>query len=160
MQQQRFVKFVQLRQRIKLRHEFVEFFQQLLMRTKNARAIDPTEAEHLALVKSCPCSVTGAPPPSEAHHIRQGDHFTAIALSWEAHRGPQGIHGDKTLWRVAKMNELAALNVTLRNVARLRAGKSSTTAPPRTQGKPKSRERVGSSLSSSKILRHKYAEVA
>ena len=28
----------------------------------------------------------------------------------------QGIHGDKTLWRIRKMDELDALNTTLRRV--------------------------------------------
>jgi hypothetical protein len=99
------------------------------VRTKNANAITPDEREHLALVKQCPCSVTGAPPPSEAHHIRQGDHFTAVALSQAAHAGPHGIHGDQSLWRMVKMDELAALNVTLRNVDALRRGNPFSMAP-------------------------------
>lgn len=86
------------------------------MRTKNARAIDKAERAHLARVKECACVVCDAPGPSECHHIQQGDHFTCIALCIECHRGPMGIHGDKTMWRIHKMNELDALNETLRRV--------------------------------------------
>lgn len=83
------------------------------MRTKNARRITPAESAHMALVKSLPCSVCDTPGPSEAHHINQGDHFTTVALCVECHRGQLGWHGDKTMWRIHKMDELAALNVTL-----------------------------------------------
>ena len=103
------------------------------MRTKSSKPLTAAESEHLALVKSCPCSVTGVAPPSEAHHIRQGDHFTTIALSWDAHRGPHGIHGDKSLWRLAKMDDVAALNVTLRHVDALRNGKPIQTTPARSR---------------------------
>jgi hypothetical protein len=87
------------------------------MRTKNARRIDARESEHLAAVKSVPCVVCDAPPPSEAHHIQQGDHFTAIALCEDCHRGSEnGWHGRKTMWRIRKWQELDALNETLRRV--------------------------------------------
>ena len=42
--------------------------------------------------------------------------MTTVALCWECHQGKQGWHGDKTLWRIRKMDELAALNITLRRV--------------------------------------------
>lgn len=120
------------------------------MRTKNARAIDQHESEHLAAVKSCACVITNAPPPSEAHHLKQGLHYTAVALSKEAHTGPRGIHGDKSLWKVAHMTELDALNETLRRVALLRAGKTM----PVTAQKVRNR---GGDLSSSKILPRRAA---
>jgi len=84
------------------------------MRTKNAKAIDANEAEHMALVKSCRCVVCGANGPSFAHHIKQGLHLCVVALCWDCHQGPHGIHGDKARWRVAHMTELTALNETLR----------------------------------------------
>jgi hypothetical protein len=52
--------------------------------------------------------------PSEAHHYRQGLQYTCIALCIECHRGPSmGWHGGKIAWRVRKMDELQALNITL-----------------------------------------------
>lgn len=86
------------------------------MRTKNAKAINRGESEHMRKVKESPCSVCGAPAPSDAHHIVQGDHFTTVALCKHCHTGPMGIHGDKTMWRIHKLDELGALNETLRSV--------------------------------------------
>ena len=83
------------------------------MRAKNARAITSAESAHLEAVKSVSCAVCDAPPPSAAHHINQGDHYTTVALCWECHQGKQGWHGDKTLWRIRKMDELDALNITI-----------------------------------------------
>jgi len=86
------------------------------MRTKNAARITPAEAAHLARVKESGCAVCGAGPYVEAHHIEQGQHFTTVGLCQDCHRGPLGWHGDRTLWRIHKMNELKALNETLRRV--------------------------------------------
>lgn len=88
------------------------------MRTKNAKAINPVERAHLALVKSLPCSVCDHPAPSDAHHINQGQHFTAVALCKDCHQGSEnGWHGRKTMWRVLKLDELGALNITLKRLA-------------------------------------------
>lgn len=92
------------------------------MRTKNAKAITRMEAAHLARVKSCACVLCDAPAPSEAHHIRQGEHFTTVALCQGCHRMPEGVHGDQSMLRVrfrvgGRDGELAALNETLRRVA-------------------------------------------
>lgn len=86
------------------------------MRSKNAKPIKPAESEHMAAVKSVACVVCDTPAPSAAHHIKQGRHFLTVALCWECHQGKQGIHGDKTLWRIRKMDEWDALNETLRRV--------------------------------------------
>lgn len=89
------------------------------MRTKNAARITTAESAHLARVKLCPCSVCGAPPPSAAHHIKQGQHWTAVALCQDCHQGSRnGWHGQKALWRVMKMDEVDALAVTIQNVLR------------------------------------------
>jgi hypothetical protein len=86
------------------------------MRSKNSKAFTAEEAAHLEAVKSVACVICDAPPPSAAHHIQQGDHFTTVALCWECHQGPMGWHGTKVLWRVRKWDELDALNETLRRV--------------------------------------------
>lgn len=46
------------------------------------------EREHLARVKQLPCSVCDEPGPSEAHHINQGQQYTAVALSRAATPAP------------------------------------------------------------------------
>ena len=79
------------------------------------------ERAHVAAVKSCACSVCDAPPPSAAHHIKQGDHFTTVALCSECHQGSvMGWHGQRRAWAIRKMDELDALNVTIRRVAEQR----------------------------------------
>jgi hypothetical protein len=78
--------------------------------------LSPIEREWISLVKSVPCVVTGASPPSQAHHTKQGNHFTTIALSQEAHQGRDGEHGTKELWRLYGMTEQDALNATIRAV--------------------------------------------
>jgi hypothetical protein len=94
------------------------------MRTKNAARITPSEADHLRRVKLCSCVTCDAPPPSAAHHVVQGDHFTTVAVCEACHVGPQGIHGDQTMLRLrfkagGLRGEFLALNETLRRVAAL-----------------------------------------
>lgn len=83
------------------------------MRTKNAKSITRAESEHLARVKSLPCSVCDASGPSDAHHIKQGQHYTVVALCKDCHQGHNGWHGTKAFWRIKKMDELDALAVTI-----------------------------------------------
>lgn len=94
------------------------------MRTKNAPRITPAEAAHLAKVKRIDCCLCDAPGPGEAHHVEQGDHFTALGVCPLCHRGPNGIHGDQTMLRlrfkaVGLRGEFLALNETLARVAAL-----------------------------------------
>ncbi len=75
------------------------------------------ERAHLARVKEQSCSVCDAPGPSEAHHIEQGLQFTAIALCPDCHRGTlMGLHGQRRAWTIRKMDELKALDVTIRRL--------------------------------------------
>lgn len=77
------------------------------------------DRSRLARVKACPCSVCGAAGPSEAHHIKQGQQMTCVALCADCHRGSHnGWHGRRALWRIKKMDELDALAVTLENLER------------------------------------------
>ena len=44
----------------------------------------------------------------------QTDRIIARMLrGWSCHQGPQGIHGDRSMWRIYKANELQILNDTL-----------------------------------------------
>lgn len=86
------------------------------MRTKNAAPITPRERRHLEAVKSAACSVCDG-PGGYAHHIKQGQHMTTVALCFDCHQGSQnGWHGQKVMWRIKKMDELDALAVTLDRV--------------------------------------------
>jgi hypothetical protein len=87
------------------------------MRTKNARAITAAEREHMARVKALPCSVCDRPGPSEAHHIKQQDHWTCVALCSDCHRGSgNGLHGQRAMWRIHKLDEVGALSITIRRL--------------------------------------------
>ncbi len=71
----------------------------------------------LGLVKEQPCSVCDQDGPSDAHHIKQGLHYTCVALCKSCHQGSKmGWHGEKAAWKIAKMEELDALNTTLANI--------------------------------------------
>jgi hypothetical protein len=71
------------------------------------------QRKHLAKVKELPCSVCDAPGPSDAHHIKQGLQYTCVALCKDCHQGTNGWHGTRALWRIRKLGELEALNVTI-----------------------------------------------
>lgn len=80
--------------------------------------LNTKEREHLARVKALPCSVCGASGPSEAHHVKQGLQYTCIALCESCHRGDHnGLHGGRAMWRIKKMDEIDALNVTLKRLS-------------------------------------------
>ena len=88
------------------------------MRTKNARSIRAAESAHIARVKSLPCSVCDASAPSDAHHIKQGQHFTVVALCKSCHQGAlMGWHGQRRMWAIKKMDELDALAMTVARLA-------------------------------------------
>lgn len=86
------------------------------MRSKNSARITADESEHMANVKALPCSLCDAPAPSSAHHINQGQHWTVVALCYDCHQGNNGWHGNKSLWRIMKMDEMDALSVTIRRL--------------------------------------------
>ena len=79
--------------------------------------LNAAERKHLQRVKSLPCSVCNAPPPSAAHHINQGQQYTTVALCYDCHQGSlMGWHGQRRAWAIRKMNELDALNVTIQRL--------------------------------------------
>lgn len=87
------------------------------MRSKNSKTHTKGESAHLQAVKGLRCVVCNAPPPSDAHHIKQGNHFTVVALCKDCHQGSfNGIHGQKRMWSVMKMDENDALNETIRRL--------------------------------------------
>ena len=84
------------------------------------------EKEYVGLVKSLPCSVCDAPPPSDAHHVKQHRQFTVVALCKSCHQGAlMGWHGQKRMWAIKKMEEIDALDVTVQRIFEI-LGKSPT----------------------------------
>lgn len=85
------------------------------MQSKNKKAPTASEREHITQIKEMDCVVCGASGPSECHEINQGQWFTSMPLCADCHRGSlNGIHGQKRMWAVHKMDELSALNETIR----------------------------------------------
>lgn len=88
------------------------------MQSKNKKQPTAKERRHIARVKALPCSVCNAHGPSEAHEIKQGQWFTAVALCGSCHRDPMmGLHGQKRMWAITKMDEIDALAVTMERLA-------------------------------------------
>lgn len=87
------------------------------MQSKNKATPTKAEKAHIEAVKSVPCAVCDAPPPTECHEIKQGQWFTSCSLCPECHRGPiLGLHGQKRAWLIRKMDELDALAITIERV--------------------------------------------
>ena len=87
------------------------------MQSKNKRAPTVLEREHITRIKEMDCVVCGASGPSECHEIEQGQWFTSMPLCADCHRGSMnGIHGQKRMWAVRKLDELSALNKTYETI--------------------------------------------
>jgi 5-methylcytosine-specific restriction endonuclease McrA len=81
------------------------------------------ERKHMGRVAQLTCGLCGA-TGVEVHHIRSGQgmserasHFMTVPVCPSCHRGPQGIHGDKTMLRIKKWDELDLLADTLARLA-------------------------------------------
>ena len=84
------------------------------MQSKNKLQPTAAERKHIASVKLLPCSVCNEPAPSHCHEIKQGQWFTSLALCEDCHTGGlNGLHGQKRMWKVMKMDEIDALAVTI-----------------------------------------------
>ena len=87
------------------------------MNSKNKPKPTRAEADHIERIKEMPCVVCDAPGPSECHELEQGQWFTSLPLCPYCHRGPlNGIHGQKRIWKVKKLDELAALNLVVQRL--------------------------------------------
>ena len=74
---------------------------------------------YLSRVASLPCCVCGT-SGVELHHVREGQGMAQRAQDWlvvplcpDCHRGPQGLHGDRTLMRIYKLDEMDMLAKTI-----------------------------------------------
>ena len=87
------------------------------MFSKNKAKPTAGERLHIARIKAMSCIICEASAPSECHEINQGQWFTSMPLCGDCHRGSlNGIHGQRKLWNVYKMDELSALNETMRRL--------------------------------------------
>ena len=88
------------------------------MFSKNKAKPTASERLHIARIKAMSCVICDASAPSECHEINQGQWFTSMPLCADCHRGSlNGIHGQKRLWNVYKMDEMSALNETIRKLS-------------------------------------------
>ncbi len=81
---------------------------------------------HLSTIAAMPCILcdllgTIQESRTECHHVREGQGMSqrahdelAIPLCAECHRGPCGLHGDRSWFKVAKVDELDLLALTIR----------------------------------------------
>jgi hypothetical protein len=84
------------------------------MQSKNKKSPTVLEREHITRIKEMDCVVCGASGPSECHEIEQGQWFTSMPLCPSCHRNEVlGIHGQKRMWAIHKLDELSALNKTI-----------------------------------------------
>jgi hypothetical protein len=86
------------------------------MQSKNKKAPTAAEKRHIVRIKEMPCIICEAPPPSDCHEIKQGQWFTSLPLCRSCHTGQNGWHGTKALWKIRKMDELDALNLTIQKI--------------------------------------------
>lgn len=94
------------------------------------RRATSTERAHMDRVAQLPCALhyflgTDCNTPLELHHIREGQgmsqrasNFLIVPICAEAHRGPQGLHGNRTLWKIAGVSELDCLAWTIEQLGR------------------------------------------
>lgn len=84
---------------------------------------------HMDRIASLPCALCERLGMTQAgktyvHHVRKGQgmaqrasNWLAIPLCYDCHQGPSGIHGDRSLLRIAKCEELDLLADTIEKVA-------------------------------------------
>lgn len=70
-------------------------------------------------VAALPCAVCGD-SPVQLHHVREGQGMAQRAQNWlvvplcpSCHVGPRGIHGDKSVLRAQKLDEIDLLANTI-----------------------------------------------
>lgn len=84
------------------------------MFSKNKAKQTPAEKQHVACIAAMDCIVCGASGPSEVHEPEQGLWMISLPLCYECHRGKEGWHGTRLRWSLRKMDELKAINETIK----------------------------------------------
>lgn len=77
------------------------------------------ERAHMDKVAQLPCACCGA-HGVHVHHLREGQGMSQRASNWltiplcpDCHTGPNGIHGNKSLMRIQKIEEIDLLARTI-----------------------------------------------
>ena len=77
---------------------------------------------HLDRVADLPCCLCGDSPVT-VHHIRESQGMAQRASDWltvplcpSCHQGPKGVHGDRSMMRIMRMEEMDMLADTLRKI--------------------------------------------
>ena len=86
------------------------------MRSRNKPAMTAAERQHVSRMAELSCVVDNL-EPVEIHEFEQGQWFTAVPLCAACHRGPEGWHGTRLRWTLARMDPLKAINETHRRLA-------------------------------------------
>lgn len=86
------------------------------MKSKNKPAQTAQEKRHVEKLAALPCVVCGDTGPVEIHEPDQGAWLVSMPLCGPCHRGSDGWHGTRLRWKLRKMDELKAINETLRMV--------------------------------------------
>lgn len=81
------------------------------------------EKAHMDRVASLPCACCGA-HGVHVHHLREGQGMSQRASNWltiplcpDCHTGPNGIHGNRSLMRIQKIEEIDLLARTIEALA-------------------------------------------
>lgn len=81
------------------------------------------EKAHMGRVAELPCSCCGA-HGVHVHHLREGQGMSQRASNWltiplcpDCHTGPNGIHGNRSLMRIQKIEEIDLLARTIEAMA-------------------------------------------
>ena len=91
------------------------------MSKKAKTAAERRHHERIASMPCVLCDLLGqGPTPAAVHHIREGQgmsqrasHWLVVPLCPECHQGDLGIHGDRTLLRIANVEEMDLLAITI-----------------------------------------------
>lgn len=97
-----------------------------------SKPMNASERRHIGWIKSqrcILCEILGQPQSgdTDAHHIRLGQgggqrapHWLTLPLCHNGcHQGPNGIHGDRSRFRLAKVDELDLLACIIARLAEL-----------------------------------------
>jgi hypothetical protein len=82
------------------------------------------DKEYMGRVAQLECVNCGA-QPVEVHHVREGQgmaqrasNYLTIPLCPSCHRGPRGLHGDRTAFLLKKLDEMQMLALTIERMQR------------------------------------------
>lgn len=80
------------------------------------------EKAYMDRVAKLPCAICGA-YGVQLHHAREGQGLSQRAENWlviplceACHTGPRGIHGDRSMWKIKKWDEMDALADTIKSI--------------------------------------------